>query len=131
MRNEILGRMIEVKLTNPENFLKIKETLMRIGIASKKTKTLYQSCHIYHDSGRYYIAHFKDLFLLEGKKSDLSEDDERRRTSIAMLLSDWGLLKVVDPKRVSDKIDVSGIKVLSYAEKKDWALTAKYNIGKR
>lgn len=123
--------LVEVTLTEADDFLKVRETLTRIGVASKKDKTLFQSCHILHKQGKYYIVHFKELFALDGKPTDLTENDLSRRNAIAKLLQDWGLIKVV----VSTQIDVptpifiSQIKILSHKEKNEWQLVPKYNIG--
>lgn len=127
-----LNELIEVTLPEPEAFLKIKETLTRIGVASKKDKTLYQSCHILHKQGRYYIVSFKEMFLLDGKPSDFSEDDRARRNTIANLLHDWELYDLVDEeKSASPEAPMSQIKVLSHKEKSDWNLVPKYNIGQK
>jgi len=124
--------LIEVTLPEPDNFLKVKETLSRIGIASKKEKTLYQSCHILHKQGRYYICHFKQMFLLDGKKSDFSEDDRARLNTIANLLDEWDLIELIDPSKSEGPVASLGhIKILSHKEKGDWNLVTKYNIGKR
>jgi hypothetical protein len=121
-----------VTLPEPDDFLKIRETLSRIGVASKKDRTLYQSCHILHKQGKYYVIHFKELFLLDGKKSDFSEDDIGRRNTIANLLAEWNLLALVDPKKSEDPVSpLSQIKILSHKEKNDWILVTKYNIGKK
>ena len=127
-----LSELIEVTLPEPDDFLKIRETLSRIGVASKKDRTLYQSCHILHKQGKYYVIHFKELFLLDGKKSDFSEDDIGRRNTIANLLAEWNLLALVDPKKSEDPVSpLSQIKILSHKEKNDWILVTKYNIGKK
>jgi hypothetical protein len=124
--------LIEVELKEPDDFLKIRETLSRIGVASKKDKTLYQSAHILHKQGRYYIIHFKQLFLLDGKKSDFSEEDRARLNTIANLLAEWNLLNLVDPKKSEDPVSpLSQIKIISHKEKDDWILVTKYNIGKK
>jgi hypothetical protein len=123
--------MLEVTLPEPDNFLKIRETLSRIGVASRKDKTLYQSCHILHKQGRYFIVHFKELFALDGKEANLTVGDIERRNTIAGLLSDWGLLKIVNPSKVDQKVSLSQIKVVAFKEKNDWNLVAKYNIGKK
>jgi hypothetical protein len=121
-----------VTLPEPDDFLKIRETLSRIGVASKKDRTLYQSCHILHKQGKYYILHFKQLFLLDGKKSDFSDDDKGRLNTIANLLAEWTLLARVDPKTSGDPVSpLSQIKILSHKEKNDWILVTKYNIGKK
>ena len=123
--------MLEVTIKQPDDFLKIRETLTRIGVASRKDKTLYQSCHILHKQGKYYITHFKELFALDGKKSTLVENDIQRRNTIALLLQDWSLIDIVDTSRVENKAPLSQIKVLPFKEKSEWELTAKYNIGKK
>jgi len=123
--------MLEVTISQPDDFLKIRETLTRIGVASRKDKTLYQSCHILHKQGKYYITHFKELFALDGKKSTLVENDIQRRNTIALLLQDWSLVAIVDTKKVEEKAPLSQIKVLPFKEKSEWSLTAKYNIGKK
>jgi hypothetical protein len=122
--------LLEIQLTNDDNFLKIKETLTRIGIASKKDKTLYQSCHILHKQGRYYLVHFKEMFLLDGKKSDISEGDISRRNRIAGLLEEWDLIKVVDQERIDEGTEFPYIKIIPHKEKNDWNLESKYTIGK-
>ena len=122
-------KMIEVKLKNPDDFLKIRETLTRIGVASRKDKTLYQSCHILHKQGRYFIVHFKELFALDGKTANIFTNDIERRNTIAQILSDWGLVELVGV--VENKAPLSQIKVLPFKEKNEWNLTAKYNIGKK
>lgn len=121
--------MVEVTLAEPDDFLKIKETLTRIGVSSRKEKKLFQSCHILHKQGRYFIVHFKELFMLDGKPSNLTTDDSGRRNTITTLLSDWGLLNVVDVSRLKDKAPLREIKVISFREKKEWELCVKYNIG--
>ena len=127
-----LEDLIWVTLPDPENFLKVKETLSRIGVASKKDKTLYQSCHILHKQGRYAIVHFKQLFLLDGKQSDFSEDDLGRLNAIANLLHEWELVTLVDEDKSSDPVaPLSQIKIISHKEKSQWTLVAKYNIGKK
>jgi hypothetical protein len=127
-----LEELVEVKLTEPDDFLKIRETLSRIGVASKKDRILYQSCHILHKQGRYYLVHFKELFLLDGKRSDFSEDDIGRRNTIANLLNEWKLLELVDPSKTKDpKAPLSQIKIISHKEKDSWNLITKYNIGKK
>lgn len=123
--------MLEVTLSEPDNFLKVRETLTRIGIASKKDNTLYQSCHILHKQGRYFIVHFKELFALDGKDSNITSGDIERRNAIASLLQDWELLKIVNPSKADSKASLSQIKVVSFKEKNDWNLVAKYNIGKK
>lgn len=122
--------LVEVKIEEQDDFLKIRETLSRIGVASKKDRKLYQSCHILHKQGKYYIVHFKELFALDGKPSNFSEDDEGRRNTIANLMAEWGLLSLVDPKKSQSPLTpISQIKVLSYNEKDDWELITKYSIG--
>jgi hypothetical protein len=123
--------MLEVTLAEPDNFLKVRETLTRIGIASKKDNTLYQSCHILHKQGRYFIVHFKELFALDGKDSNITSGDIERRNAIAGLLQDWDLLKIVNASKAEQKASLSQIKVVSFKEKNDWNLVAKYNIGKK
>jgi hypothetical protein len=124
-------KMLEVFLIEPDNFLKIRETLTRIGIASRTDKKLYQSCHILHKQGRYFIVHFKELFSLDGKESNITTNDIERRNTIAVLLADWGLLKIKDLAQISSKASLSQIKVLAHKDKAGWELVAKYNIGKR
>lgn len=126
------GKGIEIRLGEEDDFLKVKETLTRIGVASRKDKILYQSCHILHKQGRYALVHFKELFELDGKSSNFSDEDKGRRNTIAKLLEDWGLVKIVEPSEVKDpKAPLSQIKILSFKEKKDWVLEAKYSIGKK
>ena len=128
----IVDSLVEVNLLEQEDFLKIKETLTRIGVASKKDNTLFQSCHILHKQGKYYIVHFKELFMLDGKPSNFSDDDVARRNTIASLLEQWGLLKVVNAEAVKENMaPISQIKIISHKEKDDWQLVAKYNIGRR
>ena len=122
-------QMLEVGLKEPDDFLKVRETLSRIGVASRKERKLYQSCHILHKQGRYFIVHFKELFALDGKKTNLSENDVARRNTIANLLSDWGLVNVVG--KAEPVAPLSQIKVLSFREKAEWTLETKYNIGKK
>jgi len=129
--SSLLDSLVEVRIGEEGDFLKIKETLTRIGIASRKERKLFQSCHILHKQGRYYIVHFKELFALDGKSSNLSNEDVSRRNTIANLLQDWGLLKVVDPASKDSLAPLSGIKILSHKEKNEWELVAKYNIGKK
>lgn len=121
--------MLEIDLIEPDNFLKVRETLTRIGIASRKDNKLFQSCHILHKQGRYFIVHFKELFALDGKESDISMSDIERRNCIAELLQDWGLLKILDKSKAEPKASLSQIKVVSYKEKSEWELVPKYNIG--
>ena len=123
--------MVEVVLKEPDDFLKVRETLTRIGVASRKEKKLYQSCHILHKQGRYYIVHFKELFALDGKKANLSTNDVQRRNRIVQLLSDWGLISISAKEIIADVAPLSQIKVLAYKEKGDWTLESKYNIGKK
>ena len=123
--------MIEVELREPDDFLKVRETLTRIGVASRKEKKLYQSCHILHKQGKYYIVHFKELFALDGKKANLSLNDVQRRNRIVQLLGDWGLVSINSKESIADVAPLSQIKVLSYKEKGDWTLESKYNIGKK
>ena len=122
-------QMLEVGLKEPDDFLKVRETLSRIGVASRKERKLYQSCHILHKQGRYYIVHFKELFALDGKKTNLSENDIARRNTIANLLRDWGLINIIG--EVKEVAPLSQIKVLSFSEKNEWTIETKYNIGKK
>jgi hypothetical protein len=127
----LIENLLEVTLDKPDDFLKVKETLSRIGVASKKEKTLYQSCHILHKQGKYYIIHFKELFILDGKQSDFSDEDKSRRNTIANLLSEWELVKLVDAEKSKDPVaPISQIKIIAHKEKSEWNLVAKYNIGK-
>jgi len=131
---EIIRECIEVRLTSPENFLKVKETLTRIGIASRKDKILYQSCHVLHKQGKYYIVHFKELFLLDGKvsRTNFEDADRARRNTIANLLAEWGLIELVDPARSAAPVALANqVTILPFREKSEWTLTAKYEIGKR
>jgi hypothetical protein len=123
--------MIQVALKVPDDFLKVRETLTRIGVASKKEKKLYQSCHILHKKGQYFIVHFKELFALDGKKANISLNDLQRRNRIVQLLSDWGLVEITEAEKISDVAPLSQIKVISYKDKGDWSLESKYNIGKK
>ena len=123
--------MLEVTLGEPDDFLKVRETLTRIGVASRKEKKLFQSCHILHKQGRYFVVHFKELFLLDGKKSNLESSDLERRNTIATLMSDWGLVTMVDPSRALDKAPLRQIKIVSFREKSEWELCQKYNIGNK
>ena len=123
--------MLEVTIKQPDDFLKVRETLTRIGVASRKDKTLFHSCHILHKQGKYYITHFKELFALDGKNSSLSVNDIQRRNTITLLLQDWNLIEVVNPTLVEDKAPLSQIKVLPFKEKSEWNMVAKYNIGKK
>ena len=122
-------QMVEVTLNEPDDFLKVRETLTRIGVASRKEKKIYQSCHILHKQGRYFLVHFKELFALDGKHANLTSNDVQRRNRIAQLLADWGLVGIVDADRIQDIAPLNQIKVLSYKDKGDWILETKYNIG--
>ena len=127
-----IEEMVECTLKEPDDFLKIRETLTRIGVASRKDKTLYQSCHILHKQGRYFIVHFKELFALDGKPTNFSENDQARRNTIANLLSEWGLIVLVNSERSSELVvPLNQLKILAYKEKEEWTLTAKYNIGSK
>ena len=123
--------MLEVQLKEPDDFLKVRETLTRIGVASRKDKKLFQSCHILHKQGRYFIVHFKELFALDGKEANLTENDIERRNTIAQLLGDWGLIAIINATVAEKKAPLSQIKVLAFKEKSEWDLQAKYNIGKK
>jgi hypothetical protein len=123
--------MVEVKLSQPDDFLKVRETLSRIGVASRKEKKLYQSCHILHKQGKYYIVHFKELFALDGKTANLTQNDIQRRNRITQLLADWGLITIVNSDAILDIAPLNQIKVLAYKEKGEWELESKYNIGKK
>ena len=123
--------MVEVSLKEPDDFLKVRETLTRIGVASRKEKKLYQSCHILHKKGKYYIVHFKELFALDGKKANLTLNDVQRRNRIVQLLSDWGLVVVTNPEIITDIAPLNQIKVIAFKEKNEWMLETKYNIGKK
>ena len=123
--------MLEVTLNEPDDFLKVRETLTRIGVASRKDKKLFQSCHILHKQGRYFIVHFKELFMLGGKKANLEESDIQRRNTIATLMSDWGLIEIEDPSRSADCAPLRLIKILPFKEKDQWELCPKYNIGNK
>jgi hypothetical protein len=123
--------MVEVTLNEPDDFLKVRETLTRIGVASRKEKKIYQSCHILHKQGKYYIVHFKELFALDGKNTNLSVNDVQRRNRIIQLLSDWGLVAVVNAELISDVAPLNQIKVLAFKEKDEWTLESKYNIGRK
>tara|TARA_B100000085_G_C18524741_1_gene505277 strand:- start:265 stop:678 length:414 start_codon:yes stop_codon:yes gene_type:complete len=122
---------VEIKLKSDDDFLKVRETLSRIGVASKKDKVLYQSCHILHKQGRYFITHFKELFALDGKEADLSDSDLQRRNAIAKLLNDWGLVELLDDTIIEDTAPISQIKILPFKEKDEWTLVTKYNIGRK
>ena len=124
-------QMIEVTLNEPDDFLKVRETLTRIGVASRKEKKIYQSCHILHKQGRYYIVHFKELFALDGKSANITLNDIQRRNRITQLLSDWGLLNILNPELVGELAPLNQIKVISFKEKGEWTLESKYNIGKK
>ena len=123
--------MIEVVLKEPDDFLKVRETLTRIGVASRKEKKIYQSCHILHKQGKYYIVHFKELFALDGKNTNFSLNDFQRRNRIAQLLSDWGLIVIPNPEKIEDLAPLNQIKVLSFKDKDEWTLESKYNIGRK
>lgn len=128
----MIENLVEVRLPNDESFLKVKETLTRMGIASKKDKKLYQSCHILHKQGKYYITHFKEMFMLDGKSNNLSDEDIARRNTIVNLLEEWGLIEIVDASKAEDPIaPLSQIKVLPYRDKSEWELVAKYSIGRK
>ena len=127
----IVENLVEVELAEPDDFLKVKETLGRIGIASRKEQKLYQSCHILHKQGRYYIVHFKELFLLDGKPSDLSENDIARRNTITNLLVEWGLVKLIEDDPLDPVAPMNQVKILRFDEKDEWELVVKYNIGKK
>ncbi len=130
--NASVESMVEVKLRSAEDFLKIRETLTRIGVASRRDKVLFQSCHILHKQGRYYIVHFKELFALDGKPTNFSDEDKARRNTIANLLAEWELIDVVDSERTKDPVaPLNQIKILAHKEKHEWKLEAKYNIGKK
>ena len=132
MNDTLIEAMVEVKLNEPDDFLKVRETLTRIGIASRKEKTLFQSCHILHKQGKYYIVHFKELFALDGKTTNFTENDTARRNSIANLLSEWELITLVEPdKSAEPTVPLSQLKILSFKEKDEWDLTPKYNIGNK
>ena len=124
-------QMVEVVLSEPDDFLKVRETLTRIGVASRKEKKLYQSCHILHKQGKYYIVHFKELFALDGKRANLTVNDVQRRNRIVQLLADWGLIEIVNVDTISDIAPLNQIKVLSFKDKGDWILETKYNIGRK
>ena len=124
-------QMVEVVLGEPDDFLKVRETLTRIGVASRKEKKIYQSCHILHKQGRYYLVHFKELFALDGKHANLTLNDVQRRNRIAQLLADWGLISIVDADKIQDIAPLNQIKVLAYKDKQEWTLETKYNIGSK
>jgi len=123
--------MVEVILNEPDDFLKVRETLTRIGVASRKEKKIYQSCHILHKQGKYYIVHFKELFALDGKHANLTLNDVQRRNRIVQLIADWGLVTLISPEKITDIAPLNQIKVLAYKDKGDWILETKYNIGKK
>ena len=125
------GDMVEVRLNHPDDFLKVRETLTRIGVASRGEKKLYQSCHILHKQGKYFIVHFKELFLLDGKTSDFSENDIQRRNRITKLLSEWGLVGVINEESIEDLAPINQIKILPHREKTEWELIPKYSIGSK
>lgn len=128
----LIDSLVEVRLGEEDDFLKVRETLTRMGVASRKDSTLYQSCHILHKQGKYYIVHFKELFALDGKPSNFSDEDKGRRNTIAKLLSDWGLIAIVDPEQIKDPVTpLSQIKILPFKEKDQWNLVTKYNIGRK
>lgn len=128
----LVDSLVEVRLGEQDDFLKVKETLTRIGVASRKDQSLYQSCHILHKQGKYYIVHFKELFLLDGKPASFSDDDKGRRNTIAGLLEEWGLVKIVDPSKTAEpKLPLSQVKILPFKEKDQWNLVSKYNIGRK
>jgi len=124
-------QMVEISLNEPDDFLKVRETLTRIGVASRKEKKIYQSCHILHKQGRYFLVHFKELFALDGKHANLTTNDVQRRNRIAQLLADWGLVEVLNVDQIKDIAPLNQIKVLAYKEKHEWILETKYNIGKK
>jgi hypothetical protein len=127
-----IDNLVEVRLGEQDDFLKVRETLTRIGVASRKDKTIYQSCHILHKQGKYYIVHFKELFALDGKPTNFSDDDIGRRNTITALLEEWGLIKVVEPTKIEDpKMPLSQIKILPHKDKNEWTLVSKYNIGRK
>jgi hypothetical protein len=125
------AEMLEITIKEPDDFLKVRETLTRIGVASRKDQKLFQSCHILHKQGRYFIVHFKELFMLDGKKSNFEESDALRRNTIATLLSDWGLVEIVEPHRVAECAPMRQIKIISHKEKSEWELCPKYSIGNK
>lgn len=128
----IVETLLEINLSKEDDFLKVRETLTRIGVASRKDKTLYQSCHILHKQGKFYIVHFKEMFALDGKPTNFSDEDKGRRNTIAMLLEDWGLVTIVDPNQAQDpKATLNQIKILPHKEKDNWTLVQKYNIGRK
>jgi len=131
MDNEqIVENLVEVEMVVPDNFLKVKESLTRIGVASKHKKALFQSCHILHKRGKYYIVHFKELFKIDNKPTNIDETDIRRRNTIARLLSDWNLIRIVRPEQIEDQLPMNQIKIISFKEKPEWETICKYSIGK-
>jgi len=126
-----LAKFIEVQLNEQDDFLKVRETLTRIGVSSRKEKVLYQSCHILHKQGQYYLVHFKELFALDGKPSNISDNDIQRRNAVAKLLEEWSLVKILNPSVIEEVAPLHQIKIISFKEKDDWELVAKYNIGKK
>jgi hypothetical protein len=128
----LVDSLIEVRLGEQDDFLKVKETLTRVGVASRKDQTLYQSCHILHKQGKYYIVHFKELFMLDGKPANFSDDDKGRRNTIANLLEEWGLVKIVEREKVAEpRLPLNQVKILPFKEKDQWTLVSKYNIGRK
>ena len=128
----IIDSLLEIKLGEEDDFLKVRETLTRIGVASRKDKTLYQSCHILHKQGKFYLVHFKEMFALDGKPTNFTDEDKGRRNTIAKLLEDWGLIKIVDPEQAADPItQLNQIKILPHKEKNEWTLVQKYTIGRK
>ena len=127
----ILNTFLEVKLVEEEDFLKVKETLTRMGVASKKNKIIYQSCHILHKQGRYYVVHFKELFALDGKPTNFTDEDRFRRNTIASLLEEWNLLKIINSVLIDGKLPLSQVKIISFKEKDNWILMSKYSVGKK
>ena len=125
------SQMVEITLNEPDDFLKVRQTLTRIGVASRKEKKIYQSCHILHKQGKYYLVHFKELFALDGKRANLTINDVQRRNRIAQLLADWGLISITDLQKIQDIAPLNQIKVLAYRDKGDWILETKYNIGNK
>lgn len=131
MTMDLVSKMVEVKLAKEDDFLKVRETLTRIGVASRKTQTLFQSCHILHKQGRYFIVHFKELFALDGKPTDFTEEDQARRNTIAKLLAEWGLVSLVTNLDQVELLPISKIKIIPFGQKSEWELVTKYNIGKK
>ena len=128
--DRLIDTFIEIELTSPDNFLKIRETLTRIGVSARNTKTLFQSCHILHKRGKFYIVHFKELLALDGKDTNYNDSDLRRRNLIARLLSEWALLKIVDSSKIEEQAPINSIKIVSFGDKENWVLQPKYNLGK-